>query len=73
MAIEDGLLLGRAFAAAASVDEALKRYEAARRVRGNNVQLWSREAGRALQDPKIKWRSAVDLGLLHYDPAAVPV
>lgn len=73
MAIEDGLLLGRAFAAADSVDEALKRYEAARRIRGNNVQLWSREAGRALQDPKIKWRSAVDLGLLNYDPAVVPV
>ncbi|MFO1081004.1 MAG: FAD-dependent monooxygenase [Reyranellaceae bacterium] len=73
LAIEDSLLLGRAFAAADTVEEALARYEAARRPRGTNVQLWSREEGRALQDPSIPRRTALDRGLYDYDPATVPV
>lgn len=73
MAIEDALLLGRAFAASETVDEALRRYEAARKTRGTNVQLWSREEGLALQDPTRKRRTAYDRGLLDYDPVAVPV
>ena len=51
MAIEDALLLGLAFAASSSVLEALRRYEGARKPRGNSVQLLSLEEGRALQDP----------------------
>jgi salicylate hydroxylase len=73
MAIEDALLLGRAFAATEAVEEALRRYEAARKTRGTNVQLWSREEGQALQDPNRPRRPATDRGLLDYDPVAVPV
>ena len=73
LAIEDALVLGRAFAASGSVKEALARYEAARKTRGNSVQLWSREEGLALQDPSRTRRTAVDRGLLDYDPATVPV
>ena len=73
MAIEDALLLGRAFAASATVHEACQRYEAARRPRGTLVQLASREEGLTLQDPSRKRRTAQDRGLLDYDPATVPV
>ena len=73
LAIEDALVLGRAFAASGSVDEALARYEAARKPRGNAVQLWSREEGLALQDPSRSRRTAVDRGLLDYDPVTGPV
>ena len=73
MALEDALLLGRAFAAASTVDEALSRYETARKTRGTNVQLWSREEGMALQDPARPRRTALDRGLYDYDPLAVPV
>jgi salicylate hydroxylase len=73
LAIEDALVLGRAFAESEAVDEALDRYEAARRPRGTNVQIWSREQGEALQDPQRRWRSPEDLGLTEYDPVTVPV
>jgi len=73
MAIEDGLLLGRAFAASTSATEALTRYEAARRPRGTLVQLSSREEGQTLQDPSRKRRTAQDRGLLDYDPVTVEV
>jgi salicylate hydroxylase len=73
MAIEDALLLGRAFAESSSVSEALRRYEDARRPRGTLVQLSSREEGLTLQDPSKKRRTAQDRGLLDYDPATVPV
>jgi salicylate hydroxylase len=73
IAIEDGLVLGRAFAAAETVEEALRRYEAARKLRGTNVQLWSREEGLTLQDPTRPRRTAADRGLLDYDPVTVPV
>ena len=73
LAIEDALVLGRAFAASATVQEGLGRYEAARKTRGNAVQLWSREEGQALQDPSLPRRSAIDRGLLDYDPVSVPV
>ena len=73
IAIEDGLVLGRAFAATNSVGEALRRYELARRTRGTNAQLWSREEGLALQDPKIPQRPAVARGLLDYNPATIPI
>jgi salicylate hydroxylase len=73
IALEDGVLLGRAFAASETVTEALRRYEDARKERGTNVQLWSREEGLALQDPTRTRRTALDRGLLAYDPASVPV
>ena len=73
MAIEDALLLGRAFAASETIDEALRRYEGARKPRGTNVQLWSREEGQALQDPTRKRHTALDRGLYDYDPVTVPV
>ncbi|MFL5285135.1 MAG: FAD-dependent monooxygenase [Rhodopila sp.] len=73
LAIEDALVLGRAFAASDSVAEALVRYEAARKTRGNTVQLSSREEGLSLQDPTRTRRTAVDRGLLDYDPVTTPV
>ncbi|WP_050996181.1 FAD-dependent monooxygenase [Bradyrhizobium yuanmingense] len=73
MAIEDGMLLARAFGAARDVPAALARYEAARKTRGNNVQLWSREEGLALQDPARPRKGAIELGLLDYDPVLVAV
>jgi salicylate hydroxylase len=72
IAIEDGLVLGRAFALAGSIEEALSRYEAARKTRGTNVQLWSREQGRNLQASR-KGQTAVELGLLDYDPVNTPI
>jgi salicylate hydroxylase len=73
IAVEDGLVLGRAFAASGTPEEALARYEAARKTRGTNVQLWSREEGQALQDPSIPRRTAADRGLLEYDPVSAAV
>lgn len=73
MALEDALVPSRSFTAAVTVDKALARYEAARRPRGTNVQLWSRKEGRALQDPSIPHRTALDRGLYDYDPVGVPV
>ncbi len=73
LAIEDGLVLGRAFAASTRVVEALQRYEDARRPRGTLVQLASREEGLTLQDPHKRRRTAQDRGLLDYDPTTVPV
>jgi salicylate hydroxylase len=73
MAIEDGLILGRAFADSSTVSEALQRYENARKPRGTLVQLASREEGMTLQDPSKKRRTAQDRGLMHYDPVTVPV
>ena len=72
IAIEDGLMLGRAFAAAETVEDALQRYEAARKTRGTNVQIWSREAGEALQNSRAE-RTSADRGLLDYDPVNAPV
>ena len=73
LAIEDSLVLARAFAASSDVAEALARYEAARKPRGNGVQLLSREEGRALQDPDKVRRTAADRDLLAYDPVNASV
>jgi salicylate hydroxylase len=73
MAMEDGLVLGRAFAASTSVADALSRYERVRKPRGNGVQLMSLEEGRALQDPTLERKGAAGFGLLDYDAATVPV
>jgi salicylate hydroxylase len=73
LAIEDALVLARAFAESEALEQALGRYEAARRPRGTNVQLWSRESGQSLQDPKQRWRSPEELGLTTYDPVTVAI
>ena len=49
MAIEDGMVLGRCFAKATSPEDALLRYERARKHRANTVQIHSRERANALQ------------------------
>jgi salicylate hydroxylase len=72
IAIEDALVLGRAFAVAGSIEEALARYEAARKPRGTTVQLLSREQGRNLQASR-EGQAAPDRGLLDYDPVTVPM
>lgn len=46
LAIEDGVVIARAFDAAGAVDEALERYEAARLPRASFVVLESRNAGK---------------------------
>ena len=73
MALEDALVLGRAFATSSTVEEALQRYELARKPRGNGVQMFSLEEGRSLQDPALERRGAAGFGLLEYDAATVPV
>jgi len=74
MAIEDGMVLGRCFAAAHSPEEALRLYESTRKQRANSIQLYSRQRADALQadDPRhLEPGSAEDLGLFEYDPACV--
>lgn len=81
LAIEDGVVLARAFAASSSVTEALKRYETARRERATLVFNESRRAVRKFHaaDPAKFTRSVnsqpVDeaLGLFAYDPSQAPV
>jgi salicylate hydroxylase len=77
MAIEDGMVLGRCFAEAISPEDALLRYERARKHRANAVQIHSRERANALQSSNLEYlgpgRSADDLGLFEYDPTTVPV
>jgi salicylate hydroxylase len=77
--IEDAVVLARAFQAAASIDEALKRYEDARRERATFIQLASREAQKRLQGGKVDTYSKKEhkneefLGLFNYNPATVAV
>lgn len=79
MGIEDGMVVARAFAAADSIDEALRRYVEARLPRANWVMQESREtarnyhSGREEQFRPGKHVSAESLGLMAYNPAAVPV
>ena len=77
MAIEDGAVLGRCFAAAATPAEAMARYEAARLERCRFVLEESAlGADRIQQDGADNKRLARDedsLGIFTYDPATVPV
>lgn len=79
MAIEDGLVLARALAAATDWREGLARYEAARRERGTFVMRESHANARRMysRDPdnysKSSHRTAESLGLYSYDPVTVPV
>lgn len=79
MGIEDGMVVARAFAAADSIDEALRRYVEARLPRANWVMLESRKtalnyhSGRDENFRPGKHVSAESLGLMSYNPALVPV
>lgn len=73
LALEDGLVLGRAFAESDTIDDALGRYEAARRPRTSAIQLVSREQGKALQNPSLRWRSPEELGYFDYDPVTAAI
>jgi salicylate hydroxylase len=79
MGIEDGMVVARTFAAAASLDEALRRYVEARLPRANWVMLESRKtalnyhSGRESNFKPGHHVSAESLGLMSYNPAAVPV
>jgi salicylate hydroxylase len=80
MAIEDGVVLARCIAAATDIQEALRRYEAARKVRGNFIVLTSREVVKRFHSPDTdQYRRPTEqseeeaLGLFDYNPATVPV
>ncbi len=79
MALEDGMVLARAIAAAGSVGEALDRYEKARVARANGVLVASRENGLNLTttDPdrydEETHRNEESLDLAGYDAMTVPV
>jgi len=79
MGIDYGMVVARAFAAAGSIDEALRRYVDARLPRANWVILESRktalnyQSGREENFELGKHVSVESLGLMPYNPAAVPV
>jgi salicylate hydroxylase len=79
MGIEDGVVLARCFESAASVDETLQRYEAARRERATLVQLASRAAQDRLQGNKADGytmethKNEEAMGLFAYNPRLVTV
>ena len=77
--IEDSVVLARAFEAAGSIEEGLKRYEGARRERATFIQLASREAQSRLQGGKVdnytknEHKNEEFLGLFNFNPATVAV
>jgi salicylate hydroxylase len=77
MAIEDGMILGRALAASQDLAEAFSRYEAARRDRANGVQLAARYQGTqhhgSTASGPSSGKTAVTLGLFSYNPVTVPI
>jgi salicylate hydroxylase len=77
MAIEDALILGRAFAAASTVEEAFTIYEAARKDRANGVQLASRQQADEIQGVTKRGANpgsdADNRGLYLYNPVTVPL
>lgn len=79
MGIEDGMVVARAFSTADSIDGALKRYVEARLPRANWVMQESRKtalnyhSGREDNFRPGKHVSAESLGIMAYNPAAVPI
>ena len=78
MAIEDGVMIGRAFAASDSVTEAFARYEAARKPRTDFVQHQSLLGADRLQFEVAKTglppaETEDSLGIFHYDPATAEI
>jgi salicylate hydroxylase len=77
MAIEDALILGRAFAAASTPEAAFAIYQAARRDRANGVQLASRQQADEVQGVTRRGANpgsdADHRGLYLYNPVTVPL
>lgn len=78
MAIEDGMILARAFAAEGDVAPAFARYEKARIARTAMVRAQSVEQGRLTQarDPDnydATAAPATDPSIVGYDPVATPI
>jgi salicylate hydroxylase len=77
MAMEDGVVLGRCFAASATAAEAMARYEAARLERCRFVleesALGADRIQQAGADARRLARNEDSLGIFDYDPATVPV
>ncbi len=77
IAIEDALVLGRAFAAAGTFGEAFSLYENTRKARANGVQLASRQQADENQGVTKRGANpganADDRGLYLYNPATVPL
>lgn len=77
IAIEDALVLGRAFAAAGTDEEAFGIYENARKDRANGVQFASRQQADELQGVTKRGANpganADDRGLYLYNPVTVPL
>ena len=76
-AIEDAVVLGRAFGAASSWEEAFFLYENTRKTRANGVQLASRQQADELQGVTERGANpgadAWDRGLYAYNPVTVPL
>jgi salicylate hydroxylase len=77
MAIEDAMVLGRAFAAASTFGDAFEMYERARKERANGVQLASRQQADENQGVTKRGANpganADDRGLYLYNPVTVPL
>lgn len=77
IAIEDAMVLGRAFAAANTVEEALLMYEDTRKERANAVQLASRRQADEIQGVTAKGanpgKDALERGLYSYNPVTAPL
>jgi salicylate hydroxylase len=77
MAIEDAMVLGRAFHAADSFEEAFSIYENTRKERANNVQLASRRHADEIQGATSRGPNPgadpLDRGLYLYNPVTVPL
>jgi len=77
LAIEDALVLGRAFAAASSFAEAFAIYENTRKARANGAQLASRQQADELQGVTERGANpgahAESRGMYDYNPATVPL
>ncbi len=77
MAIEDGMILRRAFAASQTLAGAFSRYETARRDRANGVQLAARYQGTQHHGSTASGpgsgKTAATLGLCSYNPVTEPI
>jgi salicylate hydroxylase len=77
IAIEDAMILGRAFAAASTPQEAFAIYDNTRRERANGIQLASRQQADEIQGVSERGANpganADDRGLYLYNPVTVPL
>ena len=77
VAIEDAMVLGRAFAVRTTFREAFGIYESTRKERANSIQLASRQQADELQGVTKRGpnpgANADDRGLYPYNPVTVPL